>query len=108
GRISGEEGAAGAARVPPHWHAADEPAARPVRAAATRRSPAGPQLPLICEAVLCRREDRVRLEDGRRFEHRGTDRAVARCDAPPHEESGIGPPAEAADVAGGRRTAGNR
>ena len=77
--------ATGAGGVSADRHAAHEPAARPVRAAATSRACARPQLSLVREALLRRGEERVRVEDGRGVEPRGADGAAARRDAAPLE-----------------------
>ena len=69
--------------------------------------PLGRSFLVVREALLRGGEERLRLGDGRRFEHRRADRAAARRDAAPREGSGAGAAAQAADMAAGRRAEGH-
>ena len=83
-------------------NAADQPAARSLRAPAAGRSPARTQLSGVRQALLCGRERGIRMEDRRRLQHRRADRPAARGHAAALEGRRAVAAAQAADVAAGR------
>ena len=95
-------GATGARGAAPDRNAADQPAARSLRAPAARRPPARTQLSGVRQTLLRGREGGIRLEDRRRLQHRRADRPAARGHAAALEGRRAVAAAQAPDLAAGR------